>query len=54
MQEQKIPDFDPDMRPQHPTNRQAAKDRGLHWSSTRQAYVDVEGALVRDRFGQPY
>lgn len=49
----KLPKFDADLSTDHPTNREAARIRGLHWSERRKAYVDSDGCLRRDRFGQP-
>lgn len=54
MQEKVTPAFDPDLGPEHPTNKHAARDRGLRFDSTKKAFVDDEGALRRDRFGQPF
>ena len=48
------PKFDPDFSPQASINREAAKAHGLGYDAVKSAYVDDEGALVRDRFGQPY
>ena len=45
-------DFDPDLSPDHETNKQAARDRGLRYDARKRAYVDQDGCLVRDRFGQ--
>jgi hypothetical protein len=47
-------DFDPDLSPQHQTNKQAAEDHGLRFNPRKRAYVDEDGSLIRDRFGQPY
>ncbi len=47
-------EFDTDLSPQNPHNVQAAKDHGLTYDSGKRAYVDAEGSLVRDQFGQPY
>lgn len=44
--------FDPDMSPHHQSNKAAAEEAGLRWSSKRKAYVDEDGCLIRDRFGQ--
>lgn len=46
------PRFDPDISRHHPANQEAAEARGLRWSSKRKAYVDEDGCLIRDRFGQ--
>lgn len=46
--------FDPDVGPKHPVNTDAARRMGLVYSEQRQAYVDAEGSLVLDRFGQPF
>jgi len=46
--------FDPDLSPGHPANRAAAGDRGLRYDPDRRCYVDADGCMIRDRFGQPY
>ncbi len=48
------PQFDADYNPKNPINRKAAEARGLRFDEGKKAYVDSGGALVRDRFGQPY
>ncbi len=48
------PAFDPDFSPQHESNREAARVRGLKYNPKKRSYVDVEGSLVRDEFGQSY
>jgi hypothetical protein len=45
--------FDPDFGPEHDINRRAAKARHVKYDRTLQAYTDVDGCLVYDRFGQP-
>ena len=47
-------DFDPDFSPENPVNRKAAQDHRLKFDVRKKAYVDEDGALVRDRFGQQY
>jgi hypothetical protein len=46
------PMFDPNFGPEHETNRRAAKVRRLRFDPRKNAYVDVDGCPVRDRFGQ--
>ena len=53
MPDDKQPKFDPDLSRRNPINQEAAKVRGLRWSSEHRAYVDNEGCLRRDKFGQP-
>jgi hypothetical protein len=48
------PPFAADFSPDHPTNRAAADHRGLRYDPERRAYLDADGYLIRDRFGQPY
>jgi|SRR5580765_5269652 len=48
------PQFSADLSPQAEANQCAAKAHGLRYDPRKQAYVDVEGSLVRDKFGQPY
>ncbi|MES2994618.1 MAG: hypothetical protein V4681_01090 [Patescibacteria group bacterium] len=45
-------EFDSDFGPSNPVNKQAARDHGLRFDSRKKAYVDEDGCLVRDRFGQ--
>ncbi len=47
------PEFDPDLSSEHETNREAARVRGLRYDKRRRMYVDEDGCLVRDKFGQP-
>ena len=50
----RLTNFDPDLSPSNPTNRQAAAQRGLRYDSRRRTYVDEDGCLIRDQFGQPF
>lgn len=45
--------FDPDFEPSHPKNQEAAAARGLRYDRSRKQYVDREGYVTRDRYGQP-
>jgi len=45
--------FDSGSRPRSFRNKVAARQRGLRWNSRKGYYVDEDGALMRDRFGQP-
>lgn len=54
MRERKKQGFDPDYGPHNPVNRQAAEDHDLRYDRKRKVYRDQDGALVRDRYGQPY
>jgi|WetSurMetagenome_2_1015567.scaffolds.fasta_scaffold78194_2 hypothetical protein len=47
-------DFDPDYSPQNPVNREAARLRGLIYDPRKEAYVDEDGCLIRDKYGQPF
>lgn len=51
--ERKLKDFDQDFGPEHPTNQEAARSRGLHWNPQKNRYMDSDGLPVRDQFGQP-
>lgn len=51
---QQLPQFDADLSLNHPDNRRAAAARGLHFDAIVDSYRDVDGGLVRDKFGQPY
>jgi hypothetical protein len=44
--------FDPDFSPDHEVNKRAAKARGVKYNRTLQAYTDVDGCLIYDKFGQ--
>jgi len=45
--------FDPGFSHKHESNRQAAKERGWRFDERRRVYVDEEGCIVADKFGQP-
>jgi hypothetical protein len=45
--------FDPDFADiNNQNNREAAEERGLVYDSVQRAYVDCDGCLIRDEFGQ--
>lgn len=44
--------FDPDLSPEHETNRRAAKGLKLTYDHGRRVYVDEDGCLTHDKFGQ--
>lgn len=44
--------FDADLPPTHPANKKAADDHQLTYKPDLRAYVDQEGCLIRDDFGQ--
>jgi hypothetical protein len=44
--------FDHDFSPDHEVNKRAAKARGVKYNRTLQAYTDVDGCLIYDKFGQ--
>lgn len=46
--------FDPDLPPDNIHNRDAAKAHTLRFDSKKRAYVDDEGCLIRDKFGQRF
>lgn len=48
-----LPEWDPDMPPTAIANVRAAQARGLRYDPRKRAYVDAEGALIADRYGQP-
>lgn len=48
-----LPRFDPDVSPKNEVNRAAAAARGLRYDETTQSYVDEDGFLILDAFGQP-
>lgn len=45
-------DFDPELSPGHQKNREAAQRRNLRFVPGR-GYVDPDGFLALDEFGQP-
>ncbi len=49
-----LPQFCADSPPASETNRRAARAHHLRYNPKKRAYIDAEGALVRDRFGQRY
>jgi hypothetical protein len=51
--EEEKPPFDSGSGPGSPQNRRAARVRGLAWNPRKRYYVDSDGDLMRDRFGQP-
>jgi len=50
--DKRLTNFDPDFSPQHPTNQEAARQRGLVYDSEIEFYIDADRCLIRDRFGQ--
>jgi hypothetical protein len=48
-----LPNFDADFSPEHPQNQAAAKARRLRYDAAKEMYVDADGALILDKFGQP-
>lgn len=52
--EKKLTNFDADISPDNPTNIEAARQRGLVYDTEREAYVDEDGCLIRDQYGQPF
>lgn len=47
-------ELDADLSPKHPTNKEASATRKLRFDAEKEAYVDEEGSLILDKFGQPY
>lgn len=50
----KLTDFDPDFGSEHPNNIEAARARGWTYNPVQEAYVDEDGCLMADKFGQPF
>jgi len=48
------PEFDPDLSPENEQNKDAARAARLVYDRMKRAYVDEDGCLRRDRFGQPF
>ena len=47
-------EFDSDLPPDSEHNRRVAERKGLVYDSNKKAYVDEDGCLIRDRYGQPF
>ena len=45
--------FDPDFSHRHESNKEAAKERNWSFDERRRVYIDSDGYIVADRFGQP-
>lgn len=45
--------FDPSLPPWNPANREAAAERGWYFDLKLGVYVDEDGCLMADRYGQP-
>lgn len=45
--------FDSELSPKAAHNTEVAVKQGLRYDQKRKFYVDEDGALVRDKFGQP-
>jgi len=50
----KLNEFDSETHPRSEQNIEAARQRGLTYDFDKQAYVDSEGCLILDKFGQPF
>ncbi len=46
--------FDADLSPGHPINQAAATANNLRFDEQREAYINADGSLILDKFGQPY
>lgn len=44
--------FDPDSAPTSEQNRQAAEAEGLRWDPKSNCFLDEDGGMIRDQFGQ--
>ncbi len=47
-----LTEFDADFPPENPVNIQASEERNLKYNKERRVYVDEDGCLIRDKFGQ--
>lgn len=47
-------DFDSDYYASNPVNITAARQRALTYNFSEKAYINEDGCLIRDEFGQPY
>jgi len=52
IEKKRDPDFDADYSPGNPHNREVARRLGLRYDEGRRVYVDRDGCLIKDRFGQ--
>ena len=50
---EKLLNFDPDYSPFNEVNLEAARQRGLEYDARKAAYVDEDGCLILDEYGQP-
>ncbi len=44
--------FDPDLAPTSEQNRLAAESEGLKWDPKSNYFLDEDGGMIRDQFGQ--
>jgi hypothetical protein len=44
--------YDADFSPNNPINVEAARREGLTYDPVRKVYIDNDGCLIRDEFGQ--
>lgn len=44
--------FDPELPPEHPHNREVAQEKKVRFSVKNQQYVDDDGCAIYDKFGQ--
>ena len=52
--DESLPEFDSDLSPSDIRNKLAADARGLKYNPPQGAYLDADGCLIRDRFGQEF
>ena len=50
----KLTNFDPDFGPNNPVNIEAGRQKGWTYDLQKRSYVDDEGCLMADEFGQPF
>lgn len=48
------PDYDSDSSPDDEHNQEVARRLNLRFDASKNAYVDDDGCLIRDHFGQPF
>ena len=49
----KLTDFDAGLHPDNPQNVEAAEERGWKYDAKTEYYVDKDGCLMADKYGQP-
>jgi hypothetical protein len=51
IEEKEILEFDVDLKPSNPYNKEVARQKGLRYDRYSKVYRDLEGLPVRDKYG---